>query len=39
VLRGMGTSEEETKQLIDDFRRTLSSNPNLDPDEQVAVVM
>lgn len=38
VLRGIGASEEETKQLIDDFRRTLSSNPNLDPDDQVSVM-
>jgi monovalent cation:H+ antiporter-2, CPA2 family len=38
VLRGIGTSEEETKQLIDDFRKTLSSNPNLDPDEQVSLM-
>lgn len=36
VLIGIGTSEEETKQLIDDFRKTLSNNPNLDPDEQIA---
>ena len=38
VLLGLGISAEETKQVIDDFRKTLSSNPRLDPDEQVAVM-
>jgi monovalent cation:H+ antiporter-2, CPA2 family len=39
VLRGVGISDEETKQVIDDFRRSLSSNPLLAPDEQVANVI
>lgn len=38
VLKGVGISDEETKQVIDDFRKNLSSNPQLDPDEQIALM-
>jgi CPA2 family monovalent cation:H+ antiporter-2 len=38
VLKGIGISDEETKQVIDDFRKTLSSNPQLEPDEQISVM-